>query len=269
MKQLSTDGVTGNGRFNQQEAKFLDYPWKKGKNVLEMHIIWNLPGFGPVTKNPLRIKFGEYEPEGTTINSTESQWKNTNGELVKVEQPPYAVYDTRALTTDVEVWSTQILPYVDQWILDRTRHDEVAFLTYREALRLRNKPGPGIELLKVALQIQYLSIISQGYGSVWSTNVPGIKGYDYRVLGHSVYEPYDRNSIDRPLPIAISHSMDVAIVNYLGRFEEQCLKLLSKEVLTKHWYEVFLTLFVLYWNMEYIHSVAEAYIRSKTGTVSR
>jgi hypothetical protein len=162
-----------------------------------MEIVWNLPGFGPVTTiHPLQIRFREYEPEGSSINTTESQWQNTNGQLVKVEQPPYAVYDTAALQNDVEAYFTHNLPSVEHWIFGRNRHDEIALVTYTEALRLRAQSGPGSELLNLALQLQYLSVISQGYGSVWSTNIPGINQYDFRAMGHSVYEAYDRDSCD-------------------------------------------------------------------------
>lgn len=262
----------GNGRFNQPDADFLKYPWRKDRNIHIMEIIWNLPGLGPVTTtHPLRIKFREYEPEGGNINSTESQWQNTNGQLVRVEQPPYAVYDTTALQNDVEAYFTYNLPAVDRWIFGRNRHDEIALITYEEALRLRGQGGPGSELLNLALQLQYLSVVSQGYGSVWSNNIPGIKQYDFKAMGHSVYEAYDRNTCERPLPIAINHQMDVALVKFLKRLEEKCFKLLAKEIFKtgiRPWYELFLTLFVLFWNLEYIHSGAETYIKSKSGTVS-
>jgi hypothetical protein len=263
--------IVGNGRWNQAEAEFLKYPWRNDC-IQYMDIIWNLPGFGPVAATqPFRIKFREYEPEGSISDSTESQWLNTTGQLVKVEQPPYAVFDTAALQHEVEDYFTRNLPAVDQWIFGRNRHDEIALLTYREALRLRYQGGPGSELLNLALQLQALSVVSQGYGSVWSTNIPGIKQYDFRAMGHSVYEAYDRNSCDRPLPIAINHQMDVAFVKYLKRLEEKCFKLLAKEIFKtgiRPWYELFLTLFVLFWNLEYIHSGAEGYIKSKYGTVS-
>jgi len=169
----------------------------------------------------------------------------------------------------VEAYFTYNLTSVDQWIFGRNRHDAIAQLTYAEALRLRSLGGPGSELLSLALQLQYLSVISQGYGSICSNDIPGIKEYDFRALGHSVYEAYDRNSFDRPLPIAINHQMDVALVKYLKRLEEKCFKLLAKEIFKtgiRPWYELFLTLFVIFWNLEYIHHGAEQYIQSKYGT---
>jgi hypothetical protein len=183
------------------------------------------------------------------------------------------VYDTRTLAVEVEAWFESNLSYVDEWILDRNRYDEAALLTYREAIRLRNKQGPWSELLTLALKLQYLSVISQGYGSVWSENIPGIRVYDFRALGHSEYEAYDRNSRDRPLSKAIDHQMDVSIVRCLQRYEQKFLKALSHAIFKtasgeKPWYVLFLALFIVFKNMEYIHQGAQSYIKSKSGTVS-
>lgn len=270
MQQLS-DEIIGNGRFNQPEANFLDYPWKRGKNIIEMPTVWNLPRFGPFTRTPLRIRVREYEPEDNTINSTESQWKNTNGELVRVRQHPYAVYDTGQLPNDVSAWLSESLPDFYQWLLARSRHDKITELTYREAMRLESNSGPG-QLLNCALQIQYYSVISQGYCSVSSDDIPGIKEYDFSRMGHSTYEAYDRNAYDKPVPTAINHQMDVAAVKLLERYEETCKKLLKHHLFQPGskvpWYYLFLTFFVLICNLEYIHSSAESYIASKRGTVS-
>jgi hypothetical protein len=237
-----------------------------------MEIIWNLPGFGPISTNqPLQIKFREYHPEATSIESTESQWQTTEGVFVKLETPPYAVHDTAALQEDVEAYFLYTLPSVEHWIFGRNRHDEIAWLTYSEAVRMRGRPGMGSELLQLALQLQYLSVVSQGYGSVWTNDIPGIKQYDFKAMGHSPYEAYDRNTSDRPLPVAINHQMDVAFVKFLRRLEEKTFKILAKKIFKtglKPWYELFLALFVLLWNLEYIHSGAEHYIKAKRGTVS-
>lgn len=267
--------ITGNGRFNQNEAEFLRYSWKNGAAIHIMEIGWYLPGFGPVsTAEPLRIKYCEYYPEGASFTSTHSEWSNTDGQLMRVEQPPYAAHDTASLQEDVETYFVFYLRAIEQWIFDRNNYDEIARLTYKEACRLRGRNGPASRLIDLALQIQCISVVSQGYGTVWSTNVPGIKQYDFRAMGRSVYEAYDRNSCDRPLPGAINHQMDVAFVKFLKRLEAKCQKTISDIFFKKKepilpWYELFLAKFVLTWNLEYIHAGAQGYIRSKSGTVSK
>jgi hypothetical protein len=74
----------------------------------------------------LQIKFREYHPEATPIESTEWQWQNAEGLFVKVETPPYAVHDTAALQEDVEAYFLYTLPSVEQWIFSRNRYDEIA-----------------------------------------------------------------------------------------------------------------------------------------------
>ncbi|KAF2464863.1 uncharacterized protein BDR25DRAFT_93493 [Lindgomyces ingoldianus] len=263
-----------NGRLNQSKAFFLNYSWKEGDSINAMDIVWNLPGFGPMPMcDPIKILFREYSPKDIPPNlnppdldPTAQYWQNTAGQVNRVLQPPYAVYDTTTLKTNVEIYFLRNQIAIEQWILHRVKDDELALMTYREALRKRDA---GSSLLQTAMQLQCLSIVSQGYGSVWSSNIPGIKEYDYRQLGRSGYEAYDRPGPDRPLPAAIAHQMDVAILEYLQKLEKQCAKELMKKVFQpklKPWYELFLTFFVLLWNLEYIHNGAESYIMSKSGT---
>jgi hypothetical protein len=65
--------------------------------------------------------------------------------------------------------------------------------------------------------------------------------------------------------------MDVAFVKFLRRLKENIFKVLAKKIFKaglKLWYELFVALFVLLWNLEYIHSGAEHYIKAKRGPVS-
>ena len=120
------------------------------------------------------------------------------------------------------------------------------------------------------MRLQCLSVVSQGYGTVWSDNVPGIQAYDYRRLGRSDYEAYDRDSCDRPLPGAITHQMDVAAVKYLRKLEKLFVKELAALIFKpriKPWYELFLAFYVIFWNLEYINQGAKGYMKSKNGTV--
>jgi hypothetical protein len=235
-----------------------------------MEIALNLPGFTPVcATQPIQIHIGEYRQEGTALDTTQSVWQNTNNQFINVRQPPYAAYDPVALQEAINAHVLCNLPSVEQWIFDRNRYDDLALLTYQEAVRLRSSS----ELLDLALQLQCVSVVSQGYGSVWSNNIPGIQEYDFRVMGKSGYEAYDRNQLDRPLPVALQHQCDVALVKLATQIEGKFKKVITQKIFqpsshAKPWYELMLTLFVVMWNLEYIHSGAEGYIKSKVGTVS-
>jgi hypothetical protein len=263
--------VQGNGREHQEEAEFLVYDWVHNSQLYEMEIMWNLPGYGHIPNaQPIRVTYRPYSPRRGSLDVVTSVWTNKDGELKAVEQPAYAVYDTANLVPAFERYFSSLQPAIEAWIFTRISQDEVASLTYTEVLRMRSVNGS--KALDLAMRLQCLSAVSQGYGSVWSNNIPGIREYDYRRLGSSDYEAYDRKSYDRPLPGAITHQMDVAAVKYLKKLEKAFVKELAALIFKpkiKPWYELFLAFYVIFWNLEYIHHGANDYIRSKNGTVGK
>ncbi|CAO2650932.1 Nn.00g092290.m01.CDS01 [Neocucurbitaria sp. VM-36] len=258
-----------NGREHQEEAEFLGYDWIHNSQLYEMEILWNLPGYGLIPNaQPMRITFRPYSPRRGSLDVAASVWSNKQGEVRQLEQPAYAIYDTANLVPAFERYFSSLQPAIEEWIFTRIRQDEVAFLTYQEVIRMRSTKGS--KALDLAMRLQCLSVVSQGYGSVWSNNIPGIREYDYRNLGRSDYEAYDRNSRDRPLPGAMTHQMDVAAVKYLGKLEKAFVKELVALIFKpkiKPWYELFLAFYVIFWNLEYIHHGAQDYIKSKNGTL--
>jgi hypothetical protein len=262
-------GSTGNGREHQEEAEFLGYDWVHNSQLFEMEILWNLPGYGPIPNSqPLPVTYRLYSPRRGSLDVATSVWSNKEGEVKAVEQPAFAIYDTANLVPAFERYFSSLQPAIEDWIFARIRQDEIASLTYTEVLRMRSAKGS--RALDLAMRLQCLSVVSQGYGSVWN-NIPGIRQYDYRSLGSSDYEAYDRKAYDRPLPGAITHQMDVAAVKYLRKLEKALVKELTTLIFKpkiKPWYELFLAFYVIFWNLKYIHHGAHDYIKSKNGTVS-
>ena len=248
----------------------MGYDWVHNSQLYEMEIMWNLPGFGQIPNaQPIRVAFRPYSPRRGSLDVAASVWTNKDGELKTVEQPAYAIYDTANLVLAFERYFSSLQPAIEAWIFTRINMDEAASLTYTEVLRMRNVHGS--KALDLAMRLQCLSVVSQGYGSVWSNNIPGIREYDYRRLGTSDYEAYDRRRNDRPLPGAITHQMDVAAVKYLRKLEKAFVKELAALIFKpkiKPWYETFLAFYVIFWNLEYIHHGAQDYMKSKNGTVS-
>lgn len=259
----------GNGRSNQEEGDFVGYDFSENKPPCSLEILWNLPGFGPIPgAHSISLWVSLYEPKRPLLDNTKSEWSNMEGYVVGTEQPPYAIRDTGSLVMFVERYFERLQPQIENHILDLVQHDPIASLTYYEVMRQRRRDS---ELLDLAIQIQCLSFVSQGYGTVSSNNVPGIREYDFSKLGRSTYDAYNRKSRDRPLPAAINHQMDVALLKALKKLESRFVKALTCAMLKsgiKPWYEIFLALFVLSWNLEYIRRGAEKYIMSKNGTVS-
>ena len=259
-----------NGREQQEEAEFLGYDWRPGSELWEMDILWNLPGYGRIPNaQPMRIAFRPYSPRRGSLDTATSVWTTKEGDVRAIEQPAYAIYDTINLVSAFERYFSSLQPAIEAWIFDRIQHDEIATHTYQEVFRMRSVHGS--RALDLAMRLQCLSVVSQGYGTVWSNNIPGIQEYDYRHLGRSDYEAYDRNSRDRPLPGAITHQMDVAAVKYLRKLEKLFVKELASLIFKpkiKPWYELFLTFYVIFWNLEYINKGAKGYMKAKNGTVS-
>ncbi|EAT84843.2 hypothetical protein SNOG_07377 [Parastagonospora nodorum SN15] len=234
-----------------------------------MELIWNLPGYGPIPNAPpMCVTFRPYSPRRGSMDVAASVWTNKDGELKTIEQPAYAIYDTADLVPAFERYFSSLQPAIEAWIFARISQDEVARLTFTEVQRMRSVHGS--KALDLAMRLQCLSVVSQGYGSVCNNNIPGIREYDYRRLGSSDYEAYDRKSYDRPLPGAITHQMDVAAVKYLRKLEKKFVKELALLIFKpkiKPWYELLLALYVIFWNLEYIHHGANDYIKSKNGTL--
>ncbi|OCK75544.1 hypothetical protein K432DRAFT_465531 [Lepidopterella palustris CBS 459.81] len=257
-----------NGRFNQANVFFRNYRWVSVDGECPtMDVRWNLPGSTPIRRSTIPVQFRSYRPETSDdCDSTTYRWQ-VNGVEKMIELPPYAVYDTGALLDDVERFVIESQPEVEAWILEKWEPDSLAFLTFKEAMRYRSQLGSNI--IALALQIQCGAIMSQGYGSVMEAHIPGLFDVDYRTFGHCGYEAYDR-ARDRPLPQAMGHQFDVAILKYINRLQKALLKDLRKKIFQpgiKPWYELFLTFFILLSNLEYIHGGALGYMNSKMQTM--
>jgi len=203
------------------------------------------------------------------FDTTKSVWKNSEGEVKQIEQPPYAIIDTASLVAFLESYFLSLQAEIENsWLFARIQHDEIAYLTFLEAIRLRNN---GSKALRIALMISCLSIVSQGYGTAQSNDVPGIREVDYKRMGHSEYEAYNRDSCERPLPPSITHAIDVGLLKALKKLEKELIKVLTDMIFKpkiKPWYELFLTFFVIFWNLDYIRQGATSYNNAKHGTVS-
>jgi hypothetical protein len=233
-----------------------------------MDIQWNLPGAIPIRGSTISVQYRQYRPERSDdLNTTTYYWQ-VDGEPKQVELPPYAIYDTGALVSDVESFIIENQREMESWILDRCSHDPLTASTYEEAIRYRSTYGSS--MIAMALQMQCGAIMSQGYGSARTEGIPGIDDLDYRRYGHCGYSAYDRN-LDRPVPQAMGHQLDVAILKHINKVQTALLRELRCKIFQpgiKPWYELFLTVFILLSNLEYIHGGALGYLRSKRKTVS-
>ncbi|KAF2268144.1 hypothetical protein CC78DRAFT_530087 [Lojkania enalia] len=262
-----------NGRFNQDNAEFLrDYDWiQQPPAINRMDIRWTIPGIrsGSVEGVDIHLSIGysEYRAEQANMDTTTSPHRSIAGNKMCITQPAYAIYDTGKFQEDLHRHIAQVLPHIEVYCVStRVNHDPLAQLTFREVWRMQMTQNS--TLLNLTMQIMGISLLSQGYGTVTSDNVPRIKYYDYSTVGYSSYQAYNRPP-GSPLPIAINHQMDVAMLNR-GKDLERLFRKLLKKIFhssgNKPWYEIFLSLFVLFWNLDYVCTSAKEYVDAKCGT---
>jgi hypothetical protein len=257
--------VIGNGRFGQETVSFRKYQWELNDRPSRMEIKWVLPGNVPIAVSKMSIPFKRYIPEPDDIDTTAFHF-NLNGHIGQIDLPPYAVSDTAELMNTVDVFLAKAQPEVESWVCNRFRNDTLKSATFMEACRYRKQYGS--TLIAKAIKMQCGAVMSQGSGSV--LNSLDIKLVDYAQFGPSSYEAYNRG-LDRPLPQAIGHQFDVALLLKINEWQKDFLRDLKSKVFmsgAKPWYEIFLACFVMLSNLEYIYGGALAYAQTKLMTVS-
>jgi hypothetical protein len=258
--------VIANGRFDQDVVEFVHYKWTTVNNEPQtMKIDWMLPGGSQPSLKQIDVSYREYitdQSDTTTIFIT-----SIDGRVQKIQSPAYAACDTATLLKTVESLILDTQPSVEGWVRNRYSSDPLKLMTFQEAVRYRDTHKSGI--ISIALRMQCGAILSQGYGCV--TDPCWLEYVDFESYGKSEYEAYNRG-LERPLPQAINHQVDVAILKCINGWQRILLKELKTKIFvesgSKSWYEVFLACFVLLSNLEYIHFGANAYIKSKLHTVS-
>jgi hypothetical protein len=261
----------GNSRFGQEIAQYLQYRWTSNLNGLQpVKIRWLLPGnCSNVTLPILDLGCREYIP-GRHEDSQTIQWQ-VNGKTFSETLPPFAVSDDGLLSRDVGVFLRQSQAQVEQYIYLGSA-DELSRLTFAEARRFRDK---GNELVRLALQIRSGSVLCQGFGTLIGDETLGIKPLGFHNQPEEcLYDKFNACS-GRPVPEAIDHQIDVAILQWLRKFQHELSGKITKILFpsgkrTKRlpWYELFLTFYIIMSNLEFIHGGALAYMESQRRTVS-
>ncbi|KAL6401880.1 hypothetical protein AUP68_14336 [Ilyonectria robusta] len=183
-----------------------------------------------------------------------------------VPLPPFAGDDVQALKAEVETFLDKSVAKVLDYILEDTT-DQIISASLKEAIRYSQKHGS--RAIDLALRIRCASFCSQGWGSITGQESLGIAAVDFNRLGKSGYAAYDRG-IDRPVPQSIDHQIDVVLLLTIKKHQKELLGHLSKlifgKVKKKPWYEIFLTIFVLLSNLEYVHGGSLSYYLAQAKT---
>ena len=242
--------LSGHGRFDQSEAEFRPYSFRPGASCYAVRIVWHLPGYGAIGgRRPLPLTLQEYCNEGGTCDT---EWSNTQGRIIRVQHYPLAAWDTEALQNIVREYFRTVLPPLQEWIHCRNPHDELAIQVCNELLRIRSNlaagrehvlPGPMtpkasgdgllLELIENVLTFMILSIVRQGYGTVVFDQSPGSEKVDFRRVGCTSYEAYNRDTQQEMLGPAANHQIDVSIHKWSKDIETKIRKGLSTLILQK------------------------------------
>lgn len=242
---------------------FVDYFWLD-KNALSknLEIRWSLPGGRSIDLPLLKVTCKEFVP---TTNDTHYITWNVDKEVITIELPPFAGDDTDSLKSEVGAFLDKSMTKTLEYILHDTT-DEIALSTLREAIRF-NEEHHSLTI-DLALRFRCASFCSQGWGSISGAESLGIKAVDFNEHGKSDYAAYDRG-LDKPLPLSIDHQLDVALLLTIKEYKQK-LQQLSKMILSKTkrpWYEIFLTVFVLLSNFEYVHGGSLSFYHAQLKTV--
>ncbi|KAH7008855.1 hypothetical protein EDB80DRAFT_514898, partial [Ilyonectria destructans] len=132
--------------------------------------------------------------------------------------------------------------------------DGIISTSLKEAIRYSQKHGS--RSIDLALRIRCASFCSQGWGSITGQESLGTAAVDFNRLGKSGYAAYDRASTDQSHSL-LTTSLMLPFCSRLRSIKEKSWAILSKlifgKVKKKPWYDIFLTIFVLLSNLEYVH----------------
>ncbi|KAI9893442.1 MAG: hypothetical protein M1814_006739 [Vezdaea aestivalis] len=274
----------GNARFGQIHVDHLKYNWDSsapGTSNIELH--WTIPGASAPFSTPIRLAVRRFVP---SLSETETYTTWSIGSApVSLSLPPFAVASPNDLTNPMTALLKAAQPELEAHFLSNL-FSPILQATFLEAQR--NRSTFESSSLRHAFQILSGSLLSQGWGALSGPDTLGISRPSPFHLAPSPqdirYEKYLALSLPstRLIPEAIDHALDVSILRHLRALHKPLFKALRDRIFptttsTKTptaspppsqpaWYEVFLTLFVLLSNLEYISASAAAYLASQRGT---
>lgn len=230
-----------------------------------------LPWHKPAEAPTLTVEYKEYvESVGANEVGSRSYVWSIGGSEKRIPLPPYAVADTSDLVKTIKEFIISNQRKFETQICQDLAQDGFSELIYKEARRYRSVISS--DLIDHAFLVHCGAVISQGWGSVVKSYARGdCDCIDYTSIGASNYPAYNRK-IDRPLPQAMGHQFDVAILLQTNEWAATFLKHMRQKMLQSKasrlpWYEIFLATFIVLSNVEYVYKGAKEYLESKRGTV--
>ena len=232
---------------------------------------WALPGGKKIFATQyFKLPVRRYSVNESYVDTdtTDYHW-SSGGEEKTIKVPPFACDDDKKVIAEIPSFLERSRREVEEWIAQNDRDDEIAQITYAEARRFSRDHGS--DLIDKALALQCGTIISQGVGSVCTESLPLLlQDADCDDISKCVAYDGDDAGHERPLPFAVQHQIEVAILQYINRKQGELLKKMHQRFYQRNpkpWYEIFLAFYILLKNLEWIYSGALRYKRACEKTV--
>jgi hypothetical protein len=231
---------------------------------------WVLPGDSKiVAKQRLSLPIRRYVADALQSDTFNYHW-NANGEEKCIRVPPFACDDNEKVYLEIPSLLKHSEQAVESWITDHHKDDEIARITYAEAKRFCEEHQS--QVIADALSLQRDTIVSQGVGSVLAESFHLLlQDEDCDDISKCTAYDGEASGQERPIPMAVQHQIEVVILQRMDMKRKKLLRDLDQLFLQakpKPWYEIFLAVFILLKNMEWIYSAALGYKKRCEETVS-
>ncbi|CAM1505884.1 Fc.00g115210.m01.CDS01 [Cosmosporella sp. VM-42] len=237
----------GNSKFKQETATVRPYPvWVPTSTTRTItlirpnHASSHWPKGAAMPK--LEISVREFVPSASDI--TTERWRSGHNEVI-LELPAFSAYDNKAT-------SSALLDWVDRnfehYAKDMTAQagDFLIGMTFDEALRYVSKHPDS--MVKSALNLWIGARMAQEFFCVAEDN-----DLEIAVVN-------DQNSIHHgqcPVPPVLDHQLDVLMIQEMIRMKDEIFTkiegILKARNSRSKWYEIYLTIFVLLANLQYVY----------------
>lgn len=244
------DGDNGNVR-----AVLPNYQWVPDGRAKLIELNWPFRS-SPVNSPSLVIECEEFQPNKEVV----SEEYVAGGLICKVKLPPWACRNIAMARTNIEDFMVACQSLLEYEILDSLT-DPILLLMWDEVKRY--SVAHDSQLLTRALQIYAGAMLNSRYPTSNGTNVFGVE--------EPMHTPHFFEKL--PLPPQLTFQIQTMIGLVMIEDQKQVLKDLKARVFAKdrirHWYEVFLTIFVLLATIEWVFQVQIRFLKAKQGVSDR
>ena len=231
------------------------FQWLQGGNMKTVNLQWPF-WTNSINAPMLTIGCQEFNPNKESL----TEEYVANGLVRKGELPPWACRGTTIAQKDIIRFMTACQSLLEDEILE-TLSEPILLLTWNEAKRYRfTYKTP---LITRALQIYAGAMMTSKYPTSIEANVFGV--------ADETHTPYFCEK--PPLPPQLTYQIQTIVGHAMLEIQMQTLKELKGRVFAKararHWYEVFLTIFILLATIEWIYQVQVRFLKAKQGVSTR